>query len=130
MVDVVDAAAAVAPALGAGPVEQACLALQLEDDAELAAAAADVTGEDGIAELPASLVDLGEDCHRAVALVPAFVESAGSGASEGERRCLRDVFLAMSAEEREAVTAAAVAPGGTGGDEALAALSEQVDACR
>lgn len=103
-----------------------CVRLRLEAQPGLAAA---LTGSGaGVSGRAASLV---ADCGRALELADGFVEAlAGAGSPAGERACLEDVFVGLSAAERVGVTAAVTGTGGESDLDAAAELAAGVAACR
>jgi len=110
-----------------GPVVQVCLELRVAGEPAAVEQSRDLGSVDG---LPSAVADLVEACGRAASLVPSWVASVSPDGSEAERRCVRDVFLALQPEEAEAVVAAGVNPSAEGAAEVRASLAAEVDGCR
>jgi hypothetical protein len=122
--EVSEVAVAVISASDVGDAVGRCVELRLPGEPEVVEAVLAAGGQ-----LPAGAGELVEDCERAAVLVPAFVDGVGEGASDEERRCLRDLYLALPPEDAEEIVVAAANPTADGSEQVLANLSVGVEGC-
>lgn len=124
--DVDQAVAAVAEVEGVGGPAGRCVELQLAADADLAAGVVSGGGP-----LPGSVVEVVAQCRVAAGFVDDFVAGVAPGTvlAGEQRRCVRDVYLGLTFDQREALTGAAFAPDNPGSAETAAELDARIDGC-
>lgn len=70
-------------------------------------------------------------CRLTAGFVDEFVAGVASASplDDAQRACVSDVYLGLSVEEREALTAAAFAPVNQGAAEVAAGLDDRIAGC-